>query len=98
MAEWDADSKLSDLSMEIALDNGDQVKTASRIFLENTAVAAQSIVHTALYSHNERLRLDAAKYVVERSMGKIGDTDPLSTKDPWEDLLTSITKESGSTE
>lgn len=53
-----------------------------RLLAENVGVAVMGIIHTAEHGSNERLRLDAQKYIVERVLGKVGDdafeVDPLA--------------------
>jgi hypothetical protein len=77
MKEWDAEEALQNLTAERMLDDGDDLAASERIFAENAVGASLSIVHIALYSSNERLRLDASRYIVDRNLGRIGDTDPL---------------------
>lgn len=48
-------------------------QSARRLFQENSPAAALSIIHIAMYGSNERLRLDAAKYVTDRVLGRPGD-------------------------
>jgi len=95
MDAWDPDKALADLETEVSLDDGDFVAATERIFKENAIVAAKSIVHLAVACTNERLRLDAAKYVVDRNLGRIGDTDPLQKQenDPFAKFLASAVRE-----
>lgn len=93
MAEWDPDARLESLAQELDLHDGDQKVTAEAIFKENLALAAQSISHIALYSLNDKTRLDAAKYVVERNLGRIQDSDPSSESDVWNNLLREVVKD-----
>jgi hypothetical protein len=60
-----------------------------RQFIENAPLAAASIVHLAIHSPSEKVRLDASKYVVERTIGKVGE-ETAGGKDLWEDLLGDI--------
>lgn len=48
---------------------GASVSLAKRLFKENAAAAAQSIIKTAIHGSTEKVRFDAAKYVLERALG-----------------------------
>ena len=48
-------------------------ETARRLINENVTSAVLSIVHMAKYGSNEKLRLDASKYITERALGRVGD-------------------------
>jgi hypothetical protein len=50
-----------------------KAQSARRIFQEGAPGAAAAIVHIAMYGSNERLRLDAAKYISDRVLGRPGD-------------------------
>lgn len=64
---------------------GASVSLAKRLFKENAAAAAQSIIKTAIHGSTEKVRFDAAKYVLERALGPVsqvgkdedGELDPL---------------------
>lgn len=96
MKEWDPDTALNALTAERLLDDGDDVSAAERIFKENAVPAALSIAHLAVHSPNERIRLAAAQYVVDRNLGRIGDTDPLkqAEKDPLFQFIKSVSVQS----
>lgn len=86
--EWNPERALASLKDEtILMHEGDTLKAATALFKENAANAAQSIIHTALYSDNERVRLDASKYVVERVLGRAGDTTSDPSLDPLQALI-----------
>lgn len=88
---WVPDEAIAGLVMERrVLGDESQESQARRIFSETAAAAAASICHMAVHGTNERLRLDAAKYVVERVLGKAGD-DPF-VKNPVDELINSVTK------
>lgn len=68
------------------LSAGASVSLAKRLFKENAAAAAQSIIKTAVHGSTEKVRFDAAKYVLERALGPAalafkdnedGELDPL---------------------
>jgi hypothetical protein len=54
--------------------------TARRIFREGLASAAAGIVKIALNSTNDRTKLTACQYIVDRNLGKIGDDPTFSDK------------------
>jgi hypothetical protein len=60
-------------------------RAAELVFRANARRAAEEIVNLAHSAANERVRLDAAKYIVERVMGKISEAKDLDAKDdaPW---------------
>jgi len=88
---WNADTALDFLVMERAVNPSESTEEmARRLFHENLPTAVASIVHTAIHSPNEKTRLDASKYVVERVLGKIGMEQPDDGKSPWESLLANV--------
>lgn len=66
---------------------------AQQIFRDHLGLAAQVICEIAVGSDNERNRLNASKYIVERVMGRIPDSAPEKEQDMWENLFGSITRE-----
>jgi len=73
------------------VDEVSEIGVARTIFREGLVPATQSIVHMAAFASNDRIRLDAAKYVVERNLGKVAEK--LALGDVWEKLLADVTKE-----
>lgn len=67
-------------------------RNAEAIFKANAALAAKEIVSLALGAMNETVRLNAAKYVVERVMGKVPDTKDLNKDgdEPWAGIYGTI--------
>ncbi len=64
--------------------NGDPIKHAEVILHDAAASAADTLVHLMRFSPNEKLRADSAKYILERTLGKLGDSknagdDPLQS-------------------
>lgn len=64
----------------------------NRIFKENAAAAAQTIANIALFGRNERVRLAAAQYVVERVVGRVQDNPPAPKDDPFSALRDDLEK------
>jgi len=68
--EWDPNEALANLTMEKALEGMDNpIKLAKRLFDENLPLSVMSICHLAINSPNEGIRFNAARYVVDRTMG-----------------------------
>ena len=88
--EWDPDRALEDLTQEIKIDGDDNARIAKRLMHENLPIAAMAICHVAQYADNDRLRLDAAKYIVERNLGRTADVIPPDSEDPLEKLLDGV--------
>jgi len=91
-ADWVSDEDLAAaMQMEQTvfgrdLSAGASKSLAKRLFQENAAAAAQSIIKTAIHGSTEKVRFDAAKYVLERALGPAaqafkdgdeGELDPL---------------------
>lgn len=89
-SKWNAEEALKGLVFEAALNGESEQETAGRVFRENLPLAAQAIVHVARYASNERIRLDAAKYVVERNLGRLADVQVAPIDDPFEKLLAEV--------
>lgn len=68
---WVPSHALESLRMERTVNPTEtNEQLTQRIFKENLPTAAASIVHLAVHSSNEKIRLSAAQYVVERNLGK----------------------------
>ena len=85
------DSDIEALAMERSLTEETEAQHAKRIFREHLVPAALSIAHLAVFGTNDKLRLDAAKYVVERNLGRIQDDPPKQDDDPYEALIRECT-------
>jgi hypothetical protein len=66
-------------------------QVAKAIFDRNSPLAAQAIVHMALHAKSDRSRLDAAKYIMDRALGKIGDEKANGSEDPLANFFKEIT-------
>jgi hypothetical protein len=60
---------------------------SQRMFQENAPAAVKSIIMLAKHGTNERIRLQAAQYVVERVLGRVQDNPPKAEDDPYQILL-----------
>lgn len=73
--KWVPDEALASLTMESHLHPEESsTERANRLIVENVDVAAAAVIHIARNDPNPRLRLDAGKYIMERVLGKAGDT------------------------
>lgn len=87
---WKSDAALNALISERTLspDESDEAM-ARRLLSENVAAAVLGITHIAQHGGNERLRLDAQKYIVERVLGKVGDD--AYVENPLDKFMSEIT-------
>jgi hypothetical protein len=68
--------------------------TAVAIFRDNAGVCAEIIVDIAVHGENERTRLAASKYVVDRVLGRIPEAAPVNgPSDPLQALFGSVLRE-----
>ncbi len=92
--EWDAKKALQNLRMEQALDaHGTPQTTAKRLFEESLPVATMAIVHLAQYSMTEVIRFNAAKYIVERTMGPAERLANVDGRHAWDDIYEKVVEE-----
>jgi len=95
--EWDPVSALRNLTMEKALEGTDTPQmTAKRLFEEHLPISTMAICHLAQYSSTEMIRFNAAKYIVERTMGPAerGPTD--AGRHAWDDIYEKVVDEAES--
>lgn len=93
--DWDPKRALENLKLENALEGlGSQHAMAKRLFEEALPVATMAIVHLATHSMTEIIRFNAAKYVVERTMGPaermVGTGDG---RHAWDDIYDDVVEE-----
>lgn len=91
---WNPIRALHNLTMERALSGTDTPQTiAKRLFEENLPVAVMAIAHLATYSETEVIRLNAAKFVVERTMGPAERAMTQEGKHAWDDIYDDVVEE-----
>jgi hypothetical protein len=83
VADWSHDDALAALNLERDMRPEETPEELTkRIFREGAPVAASRIVRVALTSPNERVAMDASKYIIDRTLGRVGDNgeavDPLT--------------------
>lgn len=90
---WDPDKALANLRMENALDaNSTPVMLAKRLFEENLPLSVLSICHIAIHGDSEAMRFNAARYVVERTMGPAERKEsPLEGPRAWDSIYDKVT-------
>lgn len=93
--DWDPIEALKSLVAERALSNDETpVEQAKRLFGENLPLAVLAICHMATYSPIEAIRFNAAKYVVDRTMGPSErGTNSAEGRRVWDDLYEQIIDE-----
>lgn len=89
MKDWDPEHDLAALTQEVDVTGKSEDAIAADIIRDAAPIAARSIVHIAMYSLDERKRLEAAKYIIDRRLGRVGEEkkDHEGEKTPLEDLL-----------
>jgi hypothetical protein len=88
MKEWDPDERIESLKLEANVMEYDPITQARKIFTENAAMAAASIVHLAAYAGNESTRFRAATYITDRVLGPVTSaSNGEGNEDPFEALL-----------
>ncbi len=89
--EWIPDEALESMVMERSVHrNETNKKTATRLVEENAPLVAQSMIHLAIYSQSERIRLDAGKYLLDRTLGRIGEAPVAEESSPIRELIESV--------
>lgn len=92
--DWLPDSAFQSLRLEREMVHPEEsnAQTSRRMLDESAPVAVAAILHIAKYGTNERTRLTAAQYVVDRVLGRIGDDVNAGEKDPLEMFLGEVSK------
>jgi hypothetical protein len=92
--EWDPDEALKNLKLENALEGMDNpIKLARRLFSENLPLSTMSICHLAVHSPNEGIRFNAARYVVDRTMGIVEKANVPDDEHVWKSVFDSVLTE-----
>jgi hypothetical protein len=94
MEDWNANEALTNLHMEKALgDMGSPQELAKRLFEENLPLATMAICHLATRSESEAIRFNAAKYVVERTMGPAEKVEKAEGRHAWDDIYDEVVED-----
>lgn len=90
-ADWVPSDAVSALATEREIHPDESHEDlARRLLKENVGPATLSIIHISSHGGNERLRLDASKYIVDRVLGKIGDEIKKDGEDPLQQFLSGV--------
>jgi hypothetical protein len=63
---WDPDSMLDEIMLESQYDQHDAAASVARRLREHGMIAAESMAHLATHAGNEKVRMDASKYIIEK--------------------------------
>ena len=89
--EWVPAEALKSLQTErIVHSDETELQLSRRLMRENLPLITAGMIHTALHSQSERLRLDAQKYVMDRVLGKVGDDAFEGTVSPIDELTKAL--------
>lgn len=89
--DWVTDEEVQALREEREVFSLDETQQAEKIFKENLPAVAHSVVKLARTAQSEAVRLNAAKYVVDRNLGKIVEPD-LGEQDMIKELLQGVVR------
>ena len=87
---WVTEEDIKALELERDVLGDDEEQQALRILKENLPVVVNSIVKLSRTASSETVRLNAAKYVVDRNLGKITEHD-VDADDVLAELLKDVT-------
>lgn len=90
--DWLPDEAIADLTVRRALRQvEDPVAMANDLFKENLPMSVMAICHIALHSPVDAIRFQAARYVVDRTMGdKGGPMVDGDNKPAWERIYEGV--------
>src|SRR3954464_8872711 len=94
--DWVSQDAIDALGLERSVHLGEtQVQLAERLLIESAPMAAQTIIHLATNpGTNDRVRLSAATYIMDRTAGKIGDNRGTDDgKAVWDGVFDAVTKD-----
>jgi len=92
--EWDPVQALKNLTVEKAFESNETpAQQAKRLLSENLPVAVMSICHMATYSQIESIRFNAAKYVVDRTLGPSERVAASEGRNAWDDIYENVVTE-----
>lgn len=68
-------------------------EATARIFNDALVPVAGALVNTALFSSNARVRLEAQKMILDRTLGRVQDSVVVEERDPFKELLASCVRQ-----
>ena len=91
LRDWIPDSAVEELTVRRALSKvEDPIKLAVDILRENLPLSTMSMVHLATNSPTEAIRFQAAKYVMDRTLGDGKDLKLPDNKPAWEKIYDTV--------
>jgi hypothetical protein len=90
-AAWVTEEEIKALAEEREILGGDETAQAERILKENLPQITQSLVKLARSAQSESVRLNAAKYIVDRNLGRIAEPEPV-IEDPLRTFMGEVVK------
>lgn len=100
--DWDQEAADAEFATLATAATASSARSAEQIFRAAAASAAQEIVNLSINAVNERIKLDASKYVIDRVMGRVaerGFTNDDDNKAPWDDIYgTTVVSEPSATQ
>jgi hypothetical protein len=89
--EWVPDEAVERLTLERIKHGVDPIKIAAELFKENLPLSVMSICHMAVHSPAEAIRFQAARYVVDRTMGSSKeDLRGVDNEPAWNKIYDSV--------
>jgi hypothetical protein len=86
--QWDPVRALSALKEEADLFGRSAEAQTRHVIAEAGPAAAAAVVFMALQSANEKVRLEAARYILDRNLGRVGEEKKSEAEvDPLEQFL-----------
>jgi hypothetical protein len=61
--------------LEFTYDDGDSAAVVSRLLREHALIAAESVAHLSVHARNERVRMQAATYIIDKVLSGRLDAD-----------------------
>jgi hypothetical protein len=72
---WDPEAQLNDLMLEMQFDDGNAAASSARMLREHALQAASSIAHLSAHAGNERVRMQASAYILDKVLNDSLDHD-----------------------
>jgi hypothetical protein len=92
LRQWVPDEAIENLTVRRALQNmEDPLRLASDILKETLPLATMSMAHLAVHSPTEAIRFQAARYIMDRTLGD-GPKIP-EAKPAWDKIFDSVVTE-----
>lgn len=89
--EWIPDEAIEALTVRRALQNiEDPIKLSADLLREALPLATMSMTHMAIHSDNEVIRVQAAKYIMDKTLGDSKSLNLPDNKPAWEKIYDSV--------